>query len=163
MPGSRLSLLERGVIERGLAAGMRQGQIAVVLGRSPSTISREVRRGGGPRSSRPGPCPIGRPRRYRAGRAQSLASARARRPKPFKLVGLAGGSVPVGFFRLPQEAHIVSSAWGTMSDLREVVALAREGKIDCRIQRFGLDEINEAYEALARGEIEGRAVIHPQR
>ncbi len=87
MPGSRLSLLERGVIERGLAAGMRQGQIAVVLGRSPSTISREVRRGGGPRSSRPGPCPIGRPRRYRAGRAQSLASARARRPKPFKLVG----------------------------------------------------------------------------
>lgn len=79
------------------------------------------------------------------------------------MVGLGGGSVPVGFFRLPQEALIVSSAWGTMSDLREVVALAREGKVGCRIQRFGLDEINEAYAALARGEVEGRAVVHPSR
>lgn len=87
MPGSRLSVQERHVIERGLRAGWTQGQIAEVLGRSPATISREVRRGGGPVSSRPGPRGPGRPRRYLAERAQTMATDRARRPKPHKLIG----------------------------------------------------------------------------
>jgi transposase, IS30 family len=87
MPGRRLDEAERAAIERGLDAGLSQAQVAAVLGRSPATISREVRRGGGPRSSRPGARAFGRPRRYRAARAHRWARARARRPKPGKLHG----------------------------------------------------------------------------
>lgn len=89
MPGSRLDARERGVIERGLRAGLTQAAVAAALGRSAATISREVRRGGGPRSSRRGLGPVwGRPRVYRAGRAQAAATRRARRPKPVKLTGM---------------------------------------------------------------------------
>lgn len=93
MAGCRLSESERVVIERGLDAGLTQGQIAVVLGRSPSTVSREVRRGGGPRTSRIGARIVGRPRRYRAVRAHAMACERARRPKGCKLVGRLGAVV----------------------------------------------------------------------
>jgi IS30 family transposase len=93
MAGSRLSESERLVIERGLDAGLTQGQIAVVLGRSPSTISREVRRGGGPPTSRVGARVMGRRRRYSALRAHRVACERARRPKDCKLVGRLGAVV----------------------------------------------------------------------
>lgn len=78
---------ERLVIERGLRAGLTQAQIAASLGRSPATISREVRRGGGPRRAR-GRRRVGRPRQYFADRAQRLATTRARRPKPHRVVGV---------------------------------------------------------------------------
>jgi IS30 family transposase len=86
---------ERRLIERclGLPVPMSQAQIAVVLGRDPGTVSREVRRNGGPRSARPGARATGRPRRYRAVRAQRLATARARRPKPAKLTGRLAAAV----------------------------------------------------------------------
>lgn len=93
MPGSRLTEPERLVIERGLRAGLTQEQVAEVLGRSPSTISREVRRGGGPRTSRVGARVMGRPRQYLAVRAQRMASDRALRPKPYKLTGRLGAVV----------------------------------------------------------------------
>lgn len=70
-PG-RLSLAEREEISRGLAAGRSIRVIAAGLGRSPSTVSREVNANGGPR-------------RYRAARADVQAWARATRPKPCKL------------------------------------------------------------------------------
>lgn len=93
MAGSWLSEQERLVIERGLDAGLKQCEIAAALGRSAATVSREVRRGGGKRSARRGAVLYGRPRRYRAGRAQQLAVGRGRRPKPCKLVGRLGAVV----------------------------------------------------------------------
>ena len=60
-PG-RLSLVEREEISRGLAAGLSLRAIAAGLGRSPSTVSREVAGHGG-RS------------RYRAAKADQLAGA----------------------------------------------------------------------------------------
>jgi IS30 family transposase len=68
----RLSLTEREEISRGLAGGESRRSIARRLGRSPSTISREVNANGGVR-------------RYRACRAEKDALRRARRPKPAKL------------------------------------------------------------------------------
>ena len=70
-PG-RLSMAEREEISRGLAAGRSIRAIALVLGRTPSTISREVNANGGRR-------------RYRAARADRAAWSRATRPKPCKL------------------------------------------------------------------------------
>jgi IS30 family transposase len=68
----RLSLREREEISRGLAGGESLRSIARRLGRSPSTISREVAANGGRR-------------RYRACRADKAAVRRMRRPKPSKL------------------------------------------------------------------------------
>ncbi len=67
-----LSLMEREEISRGIASGESIRSIATGLGRSPSTVSREIRRNGGPR-------------RYRASYADSAAWERARRPKVCKL------------------------------------------------------------------------------
>jgi transposase, IS30 family len=69
----RLSLTEREEISRGLAGGEALRSIARRLGRSPSTISREVATNGGRR-------------RYRACRADQAAVRRMRRPKRPKLV-----------------------------------------------------------------------------
>jgi IS30 family transposase len=70
----QLSGEEREEISRGLAVGDSFRAIAVRLGRAPSTVSREVVRNGGRR-------------RYRAGRAETAAWARACRPKLSKLAG----------------------------------------------------------------------------
>jgi IS30 family transposase len=67
-----LTLAEREDISRGLAAGRSLRSIALRLGRSPSTISRELSRNGGRRC-------------YRAHRAEQAAWDRARRPKICKL------------------------------------------------------------------------------
>jgi IS30 family transposase len=71
-PRLRLSLVEREEISRGLRAGESLRSIAARLGRAPSTVSREVARGGAPAG-------------YRAWRAEWLAARRARRPKQRKL------------------------------------------------------------------------------
>jgi IS30 family transposase len=68
----RLGAGEREEISRGLAAGSSVRAIASGLGRSPSTVSREVLANGG-RSG------------YRAARADAAAWSRAGRPKPTKL------------------------------------------------------------------------------
>ena len=67
-----LTLSEREVISRGVARGVSLRQISRDLGRAPSTVSREVRRHGGPR-------------RYRAAAADRRAWTRARRPKRCRL------------------------------------------------------------------------------
>jgi IS30 family transposase len=68
----RLSFEERERISRGLAAGESLRAIARAVGRAPSTVSREVRGGGGRG-------------RYRALRAERRSQLCARRPKPSKL------------------------------------------------------------------------------
>ena len=67
-----LSLVEREEISRGLSMQCSLRSIARQLGRSPSTISREVSRNGGVD-------------RYRAARSDQAAWDRARRPKLCKL------------------------------------------------------------------------------
>jgi IS30 family transposase len=70
--GVALTIAEREDISRGLASGQTVRAMARHLGRAPSTISREIGRHGGRV-------------RYRAGRADRRAWARARRPKPCRL------------------------------------------------------------------------------
>lgn len=69
---NQLTPREREEISRGVAAGWSCHAIAAVLRRSPSTVSREIRRNGGRRA-------------YRALRADRAAWTRALRPKPAKL------------------------------------------------------------------------------
>ncbi len=68
-----LTLAEREDISRGIIAEHSVRSIAASLGRSPSTVSREIARNGGRR-------------RYRANKAEQAAWDRAHRPKSCKLV-----------------------------------------------------------------------------
>jgi IS30 family transposase len=68
----RLGWSDREEISRGLRAGESIRQIAGRLRRAPSTVSREVRRNGGPVE-------------YRAHRAQAATRERERRPRPTRL------------------------------------------------------------------------------
>ena len=67
-----LSRVEREEISRGVAAGLSMRTIATALNRAPSTVSREVARHGGREA-------------YRAGAADEVAWANARRPKRCRL------------------------------------------------------------------------------
>ncbi len=67
-----LTLSEREEISRGIVARRSTRSIARLLGRAPSTVSREISRNGGSA-------------RYRAAQADAQAWARARRPKQCKL------------------------------------------------------------------------------
>ncbi|MBN4054031.1 IS30 family transposase, partial [Haliea sp. AH-315-K21] len=69
-----LTLSEREEISRGIASNLSLRKIALQLGRSPSTISREVNRNG-------------RVSGYRASQADQAAWDRAHRPKQCKLAG----------------------------------------------------------------------------
>ena len=68
-----LTLAEREEISRGVVAGLSLRSIAALLGRAPSTVSREIKRNGGRR-------------RYRANSADQAAWDRAHRPQTCKLV-----------------------------------------------------------------------------
>jgi len=68
-----LTMAEREEISRGVVAGQSLRGIAVLLGRAPSTVSREIHRNGGRRH-------------YRANQADKAAWDRAKRPKTCKLV-----------------------------------------------------------------------------
>jgi len=69
-----LTLSEREEISRGIVGHLTLRAMATQLGRSPSTISREIHRNGGLRQ-------------YRAGQAEQAAWDRAHRRKPCKLAG----------------------------------------------------------------------------
>jgi hypothetical protein len=71
-----LRLVEREEISRGIAAGRSIRRIARDLGRSPSTVSREIGRNGGSQA-------------YRASQADGRAWDRALRPKPCRLAHYA--------------------------------------------------------------------------
>jgi len=91
----------------------------------------------------------------------ALAASVARTLGHLTIVGIAGGSLPVGFFSPPYEVSVASTYWGSLPELMEVVALAEEGKIRAHVQRFGLDEAVQAYDAMRAGELRGRAVVVP--
>jgi propanol-preferring alcohol dehydrogenase len=79
------------------------------------------------------------------------------------IVGLGGGALSVGFGRCPMEARVSVPFWGTRAELVEVIALARAGRITAHVQRFPLADVQQAYDALRSGTLQGRAVVVPDR
>ena len=77
------------------------------------------------------------------------------------LVGVAGGTLPYSFLGLPSECVVTNSVWGSYTELEEVLALAVDGKVQARIRRFPLEDINEVLHLLEKGQILGQAVITP--
>ena len=77
------------------------------------------------------------------------------------LLGLAGGSVPFGFFSQAPEAALTTVVAGTVLDLQEVVSLAQSGRIQTRVETYSLERIGDALADLRAGRIDGRAVVTP--
>jgi propanol-preferring alcohol dehydrogenase len=78
------------------------------------------------------------------------------------LLGLAGGSLPYGFFALAPEAAITTVVAGTILDLQEVVRIAQAGGLAARLTTYPLEDVNDALADLRAGRVEGRAVLVPE-
>lgn len=77
------------------------------------------------------------------------------------VVGLAGGTFQFGFGALPFECQLTIPYWGSAVELMEVLDLARAGEIRAHVERFPLDRVDDAYEKMRKGTLDGRAVICP--
>ena len=86
-----------------------------------------------------------------------------RRRARLVLVGLFGGELKLSLVMMPTRAYkIIGSYTGTISDLIELVSLARRGVIKQVVSnRFKLDQATEASTMLKDGKIIGRGVINP--
>jgi alcohol dehydrogenase, propanol-preferring len=91
----------------------------------------------------------------------ALGAAVAKVGMDLVVVGAAAGQFTWNFYALPYEVSLTTSFWGTLPELHEVIALARQNKIKAHIQRFPLEQANHAYELMEHGQLSGRAVMVP--
>ncbi|MTD54587.1 NAD(P)-dependent alcohol dehydrogenase [Amycolatopsis pithecellobii] len=96
-------------------------------------------------------------------RTLALAAESARTLGDLTIIGLGGGTLPIGFFTLPYELSVQTTYWGSRPELIEVLDLAARGHLRAATTTFPLDEAIEAYHRLEAGDLTGRAVIVPSR
>jgi len=77
------------------------------------------------------------------------------------LVGEAGGTLPFGFEGPPVESWLTTAAWGSATELREVVQLARRGRIRWNVETMPLADAAAAHGRLRGGDVDGRLVLVP--
>lgn len=78
-------------------------------------------------------------------------------------IGLAGGHAELTLFKnLPFEIAFEGTLWGTIKELREVIALAETRRLTpIELEFEPLERINAVYENLKAGKVRGRVVITP--
>ncbi|HEY5168919.1 MAG TPA: NAD(P)-dependent alcohol dehydrogenase [Thermoleophilia bacterium] len=91
----------------------------------------------------------------------ALAAAAARAGGAVRIIGLAGGTLPLAWGTLPYDCSLSTPYWGSVVELMEVLELARTGKVRAHTERFALDDVADAYARLRAGTVQGRAVITP--
>jgi alcohol dehydrogenase, propanol-preferring len=75
-------------------------------------------------------------------------------------VGLVGDRIDLPLFPfVAREYTYHGSFWGNYNDLAEVIALAKQNKIQHTIERVRFDDVNEGLARLRDGDFVGRAVI----
>jgi propanol-preferring alcohol dehydrogenase len=85
-----------------------------------------------------------------------------RRTGSFALVGAGGGTFAGPWMGgLPRDAEVFTFQGSNIADARDVIALARAGQIRSDVDRFTLDQVDDAYAALDEGRLRGRAVVTP--
>jgi propanol-preferring alcohol dehydrogenase len=92
--------------------------------------------------------------------AYDLAIRTLRRRGTLAVVGLPKEDLT--FFAddlVVSEHKIISSAVGTRAEMRELLALAAAGKIRCEVESCHLEQINDVFARMQKGELLGRAVI----
>jgi alcohol dehydrogenase, propanol-preferring len=86
-----------------------------------------------------------------------------RRRAKLVLVGLFGGELKLSLVSMPTRAYrLIGSYTGTLSEMVELVSLARRGVIKPLVSnKFRLNQATEALTMLKEGKILGRGVINP--
>ena len=77
------------------------------------------------------------------------------------IVGVGGGTLPVNFFTFPYECSVQSTYWGSITELGELLALARTGDFRVHASTYALDQAGDVYRSMVGGTLQGRAVIVP--
>ncbi len=76
------------------------------------------------------------------------------------LNGLPPGDFPVSIFDLVLNGYTLrGSIVGTRRDLEEALAFAAEGKVKATIETLPLDSINDVFDRLKKGQVNGRVVL----
>jgi len=90
----------------------------------------------------------------------SLALGALRKGGRLILVGLYGGEIPLSLVSLIQRAITIQASYvGTVAELKEVVALARAGKLKrIPIEKRPLSEVSRSLDQLKAGAVIGRVV-----
>ncbi len=91
----------------------------------------------------------------------ALGAAAGRSLADLTLVGIAGGTLPLGFFTVPYELAVATTYWGSIPELIEVIALAQAGRIAAHVHRCSLDDAPGTYDQMRAGALRGRAVMVP--
>jgi propanol-preferring alcohol dehydrogenase len=93
----------------------------------------------------------------------SLAITSTRTLGKVSQIGLAGGAAHMRALRNVRfEVLFETTLWGTLKELREVIALVENGRLSMiPVELFPLERINDAYARLKQGEIAGRAIVIP--
>ena len=88
------------------------------------------------------------------------AYASLRRGGTLVLVGVPPGDMPLPIFdTVINSVTVVGSIVGTRRDLEECLDFAAQGKIKTNIQVRKLEEINQIFDELEKGDVTGRIVI----
>ena len=78
------------------------------------------------------------------------------------LVGAALKTIPFGLHEVPWGSQLATSMNGGTVNLREVIELARLGRIETIEDRYPLTRVADAYNDFKAGKVRGRAVCIPE-
>jgi propanol-preferring alcohol dehydrogenase len=92
--------------------------------------------------------------------AYETAMRSIRKAGTLAIVGMAPEPVPLSTVAMVSgEYRIVSSAVGSREELREVLQLAAEGKVKCRIETRAFDQVDSILNEMKEGRLVGRVVL----
>jgi propanol-preferring alcohol dehydrogenase len=77
------------------------------------------------------------------------------------VIGLFGGRIPFGLGAVPNEAHFLSSIWGSRDELGELISLAQREPLQYTIDTMPLEQAQEAHDLIRSGGARGRIVLTP--
>jgi propanol-preferring alcohol dehydrogenase len=92
--------------------------------------------------------------------AYEAALRSIRKAGTLAIVGMAPEPVPLSTVAMVSgEYRVVGSAVGSREDLREVLHLAAEGKVKCRIETRAFDQVDNVFNEMKEGRLVGRVVL----
>ena len=78
------------------------------------------------------------------------------------LVGEGRGGMRFGFERPAVEAWLTTTAWGSITELREVVSLGQDGRLQLEVEVMDLANASAAHDRVRGGAVPGRLVLAPR-
>lgn len=77
------------------------------------------------------------------------------------VIGIGLGTLPFGYLQVPFGTTVSTTFWGTVTELRELIALVNAGRFELHVEQIGLDAVADGYRRLESGQVQGRLVALP--